>query len=150
MSKPSNTINKLIDISEDARRFYMDAVDRTDNPEMKQLFRDMADIRKGIIIDLRQHMRSLGEVADEADGTFIGKANQFIGEKVADMTDNVDEALITYLEEAEDRCLHSFEDSAQDNDLPAETRNVISMELQTLQKTHDHMKSLKDAAARAA
>lgn len=144
MSKASHIINKLIDVSEDARRFYTDAIDKTANPEMKRLFRDMADIRKGIIIDLRQHLRNHGEVADDADGTFVGKANQFIGEKVADMTDNVDEALITYLEEAEDRSLHSFEKAVNDNDIPADTRNVLMMELETLRKTHDHMKALKE------
>lgn len=144
------SLNHLIDICEDARVFYTDAIDQTNDPEMKRLFRHMADIRKGVVIDLRAHMRQKNLEIDDANETFGGKVNKFLGENIAKLSDNVDEALVTYLEEAEDRCLHSFQDVANDNDLPADTRGLIFNELNSLQKTHDYMKELKEAMSIAA
>jgi len=150
MSKPEKEIQNLINICEDAREFYTDAIDQTNDPEMKQLFRNMADIRKGVIVDLRTHMRQKDMDIEEPSETFGGQVNKFLGENIAKWSDNTDNALITYLEEAEDRCLHSFKDVSNDNDMPVETRAVVSQKLETMQKTHDYMKELKEAVKAAA
>ena len=145
MPKPEKELQKLINICEDAREFYADATDQTNDPEMRRLFRTMADIRKGVIIDLRAHMRQKDMEVSEPSETVMGQVNKFLGENFAKWSDNADKSLINYLEEAEDRCLHSFQDVSNDNDIPADTRRLVSQELQTLQRTHDYMKELKQA-----
>ena len=145
MSHTENTIQNLVNICEDAREFYTDAVTQTKDPEMKRLCRQMADIRKGIIIDLRAFARQNDLKIDEPKETLGGQVNKFLGENIAKISDNTDEALIVYLEEAEDRCLHSFEDASNDNDLSPEARRLVSEELASLKKTHDYMKELKVA-----
>jgi uncharacterized protein (TIGR02284 family) len=144
MSNPEKTLQNLVDICEDAREFYTVSIEKTNDPEMKQLFRKMADIRKSVIIDLRHHMSHKNMKIEEPSETFRGQLNKFLGENIAKWSDNTNTALITYLEEAEDRCLHSFEDASNDNDLPIETRTLVSKELETLQLTHDYMKELKE------
>ncbi len=145
MSNTEKELQNLVNICEDAREFYTDAIDQTKDPEMKQLFRNMADVRKGVIVDLRTHMRQKDMDIEEPSETFGGRVNKFLGENVAKWSDKTDKALITYLEEAEDRCLHSFQDISNDNDVPNDTRALVSQELETLQKTHDYMKELKEA-----
>lgn len=150
MLKTEHKIQNLINICEDAREFYTDAIDQTNDSEMKQLFRNMADIRKSVIVDLRAHMRQHNMKIEEPSETVMGQVNKFLGENIAKWSDNADNALVTYLEEAEDRCLHSFQDVSNDNDIPNETRILIKKELETLQKTHDYMKELKDTMKMAA
>lgn len=145
-----NKLQNLIDICQDARTFYSDASEKTSDPSMKRLFGQMIDVRNGVIIDLRAHMREKGMEIEQPSETFGGKVNKFVGETVADWSDNTDEALITYLEEAEDRCLHSFQDARKDDDLSADTQTLVARELDSLKRTHDYMKELKDAMARAA
>ena len=150
MSNPEKKIQNLIDICEDAREFYTDATEQTKDPEMKRLFRTMADIRKGVIIDLRAHMRQNNMEIKAPSETVMGQVNKFLGENIAKWSDNTDTKLIAYLEEAEDRCLHSFQDLANDNDIDSDTRFLVKQELTTLQKTHDYMKELKQATSAAA
>ncbi len=150
MSNTEKTLQNLINICEDAHEFYTDSIEKTHDPEMKILFRGMADIREGVIIDLRSHMRQRNMDIEEPSETMGGKVNKFFGETVAKWSDNTDNALIAYLEEAEDRCLHSFQDASNDNDLPVDTRALVSKELETLQKTHDYMKELKEVVKAAA
>ena len=150
MPNPEKELQNLINICEDAREFYTDAIDQTNDPAMKQLFRNMADIRKGVIIDLRSHMRQKDMELKEPSETFGGQFNKFIGENIAKWSDDTNKALIIYLEEAEDRCLHSFENLANDNDVPLDTRALVSQELKTLQQTHDYMKKLKEVVKAAA
>lgn len=144
-NKTEKSLNHLVNICEDARAFYTDAIDQTDDPAMKRLFRHMADIRKGVIIDLRAHMRQKHMEVDEITETFGGRVNKFIGENAAKISGHVNETLVSYLEEAEDRCLHSFRQTANDNDLPADTRGLLLTELDSLHKTHDYMLELKEA-----
>lgn len=147
MSNPEKKLQNLINICEDAREFYTDATDQTNDPEMKRLFRTMADIRKSVIIDLRAHMRKKGMDVEQPSETLMGQANKFLGENIARWSDNTDTALIAYLEEAEDRCIHSFEDVSNDNDIDESTRLIVADELKTLQKTHDYMKELKEVTS---
>ncbi len=150
MSNPEKKLQNLIDICEDAREFYTDATGQTEDPEMKRLFRTMADIRKGVIIDLRDYMQKNDMKFEEPSETVMGQVNKFLGENIANWSDNTDTALIAYLEEAEDRCLHSFQDVSNDNDIDASTRAIVSSELETLQKTHDYMKELKEVTSMTA
>jgi len=150
MSNPEKKLQNLINICEDAREFYTDATSQTNDPEMKRLFRTMADIRKSVIIDLRAHMRHNDMEIEEPSETMMGQVNKFLGENIAKWSDNTDTALIAYLEEAEDRCLHSFQDVSNDNNIDASTRAVVSSELKTLQKTHDYMKELKEVTSMTA
>jgi len=150
MAKNNKKIQNLIDICEDAREFYTDATDQTKDSDLKKLFRTMADIRKGIIIDLRAHMRQSDMNVAKPSETTMGQVNKFLGEKISSWSDNPDAALIAYLEEAEDRCLHAFQDLLKDDDIDSSTQIIVAKELETLKRTHDYMKELKEVTSMAA
>ncbi len=135
---------KLININEDACEFYEDAQKQAKSPQIKTTFANLESLHKGVIINLQQKIRANGG-NPEANETFMGQAAQFFGQMAAKISNDVDETLVTHLEEAEDRCLHSIQDAMDSEDVTPSTKAMLQGELATLQKSHDYMKSLKDS-----
>jgi uncharacterized protein (TIGR02284 family) len=136
-------IGKLININKDACEFYESAQEKADNVELKAAFRDLEGLHQDVMVHLQQHVRKNGETVDPSE-TFVGQTQQFWGELMAKISNDVDESLVSHLEEAEDRCLHSMQETMNADDLPVETKMLLQTEMKTLQRTHDYMKSLKE------
>lgn len=140
----NNELGKLIDINEDACEFYGSAQEKADSPEIKRTFSELESLHRTVATNLKSRVRANGGDA-EAGGTFAGQTRKFWGELMASISNDVDETLVTHLEEAEDRCLHSIQEAMEDPDISPQTKTTLRQELQTLQKSHDYMKALKDA-----
>jgi uncharacterized protein (TIGR02284 family) len=136
-------LSKLVDINKDACEFYESASEKAENPHLKTTFSNLERLHNSVMVNLQTQIRANGGELD-ADETFMGGARQFFGELVAKVSNDVDEALVTHLEEAEDRCLHSIKDAMESDDITSATKTVLRDEMQTLQKSHDYMKSLKE------
>ena len=148
-NKENKELGKLININEDACEFYDSASEKAENPQMKRTFANLEQLHHGVVIDLKNRVRANGG-DPEADETFTGQAKKFWGELMANISNDVDETLVKHLEEAEDRCLHSVQDAIQNNEIDTQTKAVLQSQLQTLRKSHDHMKALKDNMQEAA
>ncbi len=140
----NNELHKLVNINKDACAFYESATKEAKSAEIKQTFRKLEELHQDVIANIQSRIRSNGGKA-EADETLVGKTTQFWGELMAKVSNDVDETLVKHLEEAEDRCLHSMQDAIKDDDIRPETKTALQNELQTLRKTHDYMKALKEA-----
>lgn len=140
----NNELHKLVNINKDACAFYESATKEAQSAEIKQTFRKLDELHQDVIANIQSRIRANGGKAD-ADETFVGKTTQFWGELMAKVSNDVDETLVKHLEEAEDRCLHSMQDAIKDDDIRPETKTALQNELQTLRKTHDYMKALKEA-----
>lgn len=140
----NNELHKLVNINKDACSFYESASKEAQNAEIKQNFRKLEELHQDVMVNIQSRIRSNGGQA-QADETIIGKTYQFWAELMAKVSNDVDETLVKHLEEAEDRCLHSMQDAINDDDIRPETKLALQNELQTLRKTHDYMKALKDA-----
>jgi len=138
-----NELSKLIDINEDACEFYESAQEKTDNPQFKSTFRELEQLHKNVIGNMQQHIID-SEGPIEPDQTFTGQTQKFWGELMSSISNDVNETLVTHLEEAEDRCLHSIQDAIEKDDMPTDTVVMLQKEMITLKKTHDYMKDLKD------
>ncbi len=144
MSNTENKeLSKLININEDACEFYKYAQEKSENASFKRTFRDLESLHRSVIINLQECIRVNGG-DPEADETLSGQARQMWGELMASISNDVDETLVSHLEEAEDRCLNSIEDTMKEEDLSAPTKTVLGNEHSALQKSHDYMKTLKD------
>ncbi len=141
--KENKELSKLININQDACEFYGSAQKKAKDPQLKMTFGNLENLHKGVIISLQNQVRNNGDKA-KADETFTGQAQQLWGELMAKISNDVDESLVTHLEEAEDRCLHSMEDALESDDISPSTKTVLRKELNTLQKSHDYMKALKE------
>lgn len=148
LEKENKELRKLVNINKDACSFYNTACSEAESPLLKQTFRDLESLHNDVVINIQRHIyRNGGD--PEAKETLAGQASRFWTEMVAKIGNDVDETLVKHLEEAEDRCLHSLEKALQDNDIRPATKTLLQDELDALQKSHDHMKSLKDRAIAA-
>lgn len=149
MSKDANKeICKIININEDARNFYKAAQLEVKDLNIMDTFKKYEDIHGEVVTDLQQYVAQNGG-EPEADETIVGMAQQAWGEMKAKISNDVDASLISSLEEAEDRCIHSIKDAIKDDSIPAEARVVLKKQEGTLQKAHDYMKIMKDNAKAA-
>jgi len=146
--KENKILSHLIDINKDACSFYESALEKIENPHLQRSFSDLERLHEGIVIDLSRRLRDNG-VHIGADGTMVGKAAQFFGEIAAKVSNDVDETLISRLEEAEDRCLHSMRDALDEGSIRPDTKAFLIEELSSLQKSHDYMKALKESVKAA-
>jgi uncharacterized protein (TIGR02284 family) len=141
--KENAVLNHLVDINRDACDFYSSAATKLEDTNLISTFRELESMHSNVITVLNRRIVENGGEAD-ADGTLVGKGAKVFGELMAKVSSDSDETLISHLEEAEDRCLHSLEDAIEEDEISAETRALLSTELGVLKRTHDHMKSLKE------
>lgn len=121
MSNDENKeLSKLININEDAAEFYESAQEKAESPELKLTFGNLESLHKSVIVNLQSIVRTNG------------------GDPEAD------ETLVTHLEEAEDRCINSIKEAMQSEDISLTTKAALQDEVSILQKSHDHVKALKD------
>lgn len=135
-------VTHLIDICKDGRDFYHNASEKVENNDLKKLFRENANIREGIIVNLKNYMEDKGETA-KAEGTLGGKTMQFFGQLAAAVSPNTDKAFVTQLEEAEDRSLEEFHKTLATSITP-ELKMRIMGYTKELKQTHYHMKAMKE------
>ncbi|MBU0859379.1 MAG: PA2169 family four-helix-bundle protein, partial [Alphaproteobacteria bacterium] len=140
--KETRTLSHLIDINHDACDFYNSAAEQAENPHLVTTFTHLEQLHRGVVRELRRCIAENGGKSD-AHGSLTGSAAQFFGELAAKISNDTDETLIKHLEEAEDRCLHSLEE-ALSKDLRSDVKTLLRTEMETLRKTHDYMKALKD------
>jgi len=148
-AKEIKELSKLVDINQDACEFYTSAQEKVENPRHKSTFRELDQLHKSAITSIQQLMTKSGADTNKskADETVTGKATRMFGELASKLSSNTDSTLISRLEEAEDRCLHSMEDAIKNEDVSADTRGALQNELSKLRKSHDHMKALKESMA---
>jgi len=147
--KENKILSHLIDINKDACSFYESALEKVENPSHQRSFSDLERLHSGVVIDLSRRLRENGADNESSDGTMMGKAAEFFAEIAAKVSNDVDETLISRLEEAEDRCLHSMRDALDEGGIRPDTKAFLIEELSTLQKSHDFMKALKESVKAA-
>jgi uncharacterized protein (TIGR02284 family) len=144
MSDINSDLQKLANINEDACEFYEEASEKAENSQFKTTFKNLESLHKSVVVNLQEHIRANGGKPDTEE-TFEGAAREFWGKLMASISNDVDETLVTHLEEAEDRCLHKVQDIMDSDDIPATTKTMLQNEHQALRKSHDYMKALKDS-----
>ena len=142
-------IGKLININKDAAEFYDSAKEKAQSPQMRTTFANLKALHNGVIINLETLLRARGEKPD-ADETMAGQVQQFWGELMTKVSNDVDETFVKHLEEAEDRCIHTIKDIMENDDVSPATKQALRSELETLQQSHDYMKALKEQMKQSA
>ncbi len=146
MKEENNELETLIAINKDACSFYSSAQEKAETPHMKTVFMELEKLHSSVVSTLSSCVRANGETAD-VDTTLTGKTTQFIGELASKISNDVDATMVKHLEEAEDRCLNSMRSAINSEDITPSTKNVLKMEMETLQKSHDYMRDLKENMA---
>jgi len=143
MTNVNKELQALANINEDACEFYEEASDKAENPQLQTTFRNLESLHKAVVVNLQEHIMANGGAPD-TDETLMGETRELWGKLMASISNDVDETLVSHLEEAEDRCLHTVEDIMENDSVPPLTKALLQSEYITLQKSHDYMKALKE------
>ena len=142
-------LQKLANINKDACEFYSEAQKEVESVQLKQTFFDLEKLHQDIYENIQGKILANGGTA-AAEETIVGKAQGTFGILMSKVSSSPDETLVSHLEEAEDRCLHSMQDAVANDTFLPETKNFLKSELLALRKSHDYMKAMKETVKNAA
>lgn len=142
IEQENKELKKLVSVNEEACEFYESACEHVTNEQLRDSFRNLESLHRNIVINLQQKIRLNGGNPDhfEAIG---GQYPGGWGELMTTFDNDIDETLIMYLEEAENRCLKYFNDTLQSEKVNPDTLPLLTHELSALEKSRDYMKALK-------
>lgn len=141
MDKSTDLLNDLIEIARDGRQFYLDAAGRAQDPEMRQVFNDQAELRGQLVDDLSGHVAHKGETASQ-DETLAGRTRKLYAAVLAAISRDREGVYVAQLGEVEDRMLAHYR-RAMDEVESEDVRRILVGYLPTVETAHDRMKRLQ-------
>jgi uncharacterized protein (TIGR02284 family) len=145
MKNDSATLNELIEVLEDGKKFYEEAGAKVTRTDLRALFGRMAMTKGAIVSDLKTAVVARGD-QPATQGTFAGSIRKMYSEMHARLSSDKNYAYIADLEQFEDRILHAFQDAAQKSD-DAGVRTIAQRYMPEISRDHAQMRDLKHAKA---
>jgi uncharacterized protein (TIGR02284 family) len=140
-----DTLNDLIQITEDSHEGYRKSAEDAEEEDLKSLFNDLSAQRGAMVRDLQKHVAEQGG-APEASGTMLGGAHRFFVDLKSSVMGRDRTAILQEIERGENEAIRRYE-QALDKDLPAYLSGVISQHLTRLRSDHDRVASMNKASA---
>ncbi len=139
-----STLNDLIEISKDGEEGFKTCAEDAENPKLKAFFAERSQECRTGAGELQSLVRSLGGEPDTKSGLGARLHRRWIDIKTA-IVANDDVAVLNECERGEDVALGSYRKALQ-KDLPQTVKVVLERQLQGVQRNHDQVKQLRDAA----
>lgn len=145
-TKKIDTVNSLIIINNDRSEGYMKAAEEVKDSELKSLFTKFSEQSKTFSNELRKFVPASEEPkSDETKNT--GKLFRLWMDIKAAVTSNNRKAILSSCEFGEDAAKKEYKDALENSqNLPAEAMTVITKQNSEILKSHDLIKSMRDAA----
>jgi uncharacterized protein (TIGR02284 family) len=140
-----DTLNDLIQITEDSHEGYRKSAEDAEEQELKSLFNDLSAQRGAMVRDLQKHVAEQGG-APEASGTMLGGAHRFFVGLKSSVLGRDRTAILQEVERGEGEAIRRYE-QALDKDLPPHLASVISQHLARLRSDRDRVASMNKASA---
>ncbi|MDP3173546.1 MAG: PA2169 family four-helix-bundle protein [Phenylobacterium sp.] len=135
-------LNSLIETTLDSASGYREAAEHAQSSQFGAMFAQRAASRAELVGQLQQEVRSFGG-SPETDQSLLGKAhNKFVELKNAIMGGD-DRAVINEVERGENFIKAKYEAVIDDQDLPANARNVVQRAYASIKADHDEISRLK-------
>jgi uncharacterized protein (TIGR02284 family) len=135
-------LNALIETTIDSVDGYGKAAELSRNPRFQRLFRDRAQDRQRLVEALKAEVRSVGgEPWDKA--SFRGRAHRAFLELRDRIGGNSDKPVIEEVERGEDFIANQFAEAADDEQLPAEARQLIKRAQETLLTEREEISAIR-------
>ncbi len=140
-NRDSRLVHELIEICHDGQQFYQHAATEVTDCELKSLFREMANIRTGIVHDLSRQAGVIGGSPDTG-GSLVDQMRTVYDDVKSHISDDYHYQCVSALEASEEVALKTFRDDIRKIDSPYIAGHMAE-HLATLQVTHDKMKDIK-------
>ena len=144
----TEVLNDLIQINYDRIEGYRKAADesKTFDISLHPIFHKMADESRLNVSALTQQVRKLGGEAEHGSTT-MGKIYRAWMDVKATFAGKDRKAIIASCEFGEDQAQKAYDDAlASDADIDTETRQLITSQKETLKRSHDEIKAMRDAS----
>ncbi len=142
-----SVLNDLIETSKDGEKGFRECAEDLKSPQLKTTMVQRAQDCASAAAELQQLVRSLGG-DPETSTSMSGDMHRRWVDLKSMITGKDDEAILNECERGEDVALKSYR-KALEKDLPADVRAVVEKQLQGVQRNHDQVKALRDAARAA-
>jgi uncharacterized protein (TIGR02284 family) len=145
MHTDTATLNDMIEVLNDGKKFYEQASGEVKRPDLKLLFGRMARTKAAIASDLRTAVVADGAKPAEG-GSFTGSLRQAYAEARTKLSSDKDYEYVSQLEQFEDRILHAFKDAALKSDDQG-VRTIADRYMPEVTRDHNEMRTLKQAGS---
>ena len=145
MNTDNATLNDMIEVLNDGKKFYEEAAGEVKRTDLKALFSRMARTKGAIASDLRTAVVANGGKPAEG-GTFAGALRTAYAEVATKLSSDKDYTYIAQLEEFEDRILKAFKDAQTKSDDEG-VRTIAQRYMPEVLRDHNEMRGLKQAKA---
>ena len=148
MSKDTTTLNHLIEVLNDGKKFYEEASTNVQRPDLKTLFAQMAKTKGAIANDLKTVVtaKDPSKTLQDDEGTFVGSFRKAYAEIRTKLSMDKSYAYIAELEAFEDRILAAFRDAAEKSD-DMGVRTIAQRYMPQVLRDHAQMRDMKHARA---
>ena len=144
MSAESNgVINDLIQTCIDGQKTFEAAAKAVEDPMIKDELVGYSWQRQQFATELRTRMKAFGDDPSER-GSMGGALHRGWMDVKAAFTGGDGHVVLSECEKAEDSTIAAYRE-AMSSGLPAEYSELVESQFQTIQRTHDRIKALRDA-----
>lgn len=137
----TSTLNDMIEVLDDGRKFYEEAAAEVDRADLKALFTRMARAKEAIGNDLRSVVAARGEKPPEG-GSWAGSVRQAYADLRVMLSKDKTYAYIAELEGFEDRIMQAFRDAAAKSS-DATVNSLAERYMSEVSRDHAQMSTLK-------
>lgn len=148
-NNPVSVIEELIETCKDGQKGYQDAASHTKRPDLKTFFNEQSLERSRFAGELQAELPRMGEADKKVSGSVSATLHRaWIDAKVS--LGGGDTAILESVEQGEDQAKESYQKALNTGGLPTNLSDVIRRQAASVQRAHDKVKSLRDAAKAAA
>jgi uncharacterized protein (TIGR02284 family) len=146
--KTLSVLEDLIETSKDGQKGYQEAAEHAKRTDLKTFFNEQRLERGRFAEELRQELSRLGEPDKKPSSSISGAMHRaWIDTKVA--LGGGDKTILESVEAGEDTAKESYQ-KALAEPLPSNIAEIVRKQAASVQKAHDQVRSLRDAARAAA
>lgn len=136
-----DTLNDLIQITEDSHEGYRKSAEDADEEDLKLLFNDLAAQRGAMVRDLQKLVAEQGG-APESTGTILGGAHRFFVDLKATVLGRDRTAILQEVERGESEAVRRYE-AALEAELPPHLRDAVAGHLDRIRSDRDRIATIK-------
>lgn len=142
--KAISVLNNLIETCKDGQNGFQTAAEGAKRSDLKTLFHTYAQQRAQFAAELQNEVRRLGGDPEKTGSVAASLHRGWIDIKSA-VTGQDDNAIISECERGEDSAVRNYKDALDDQDLPANLRDIVQRQYAQVKEAHDRVRSLERA-----
>ena len=147
--KAIDVLEDLIETCKDGQNGYQDAATHVKRADLKSLFNEQSLERARFAEELNAEIIHMGKSDKRPSGSVSGALHRaWIDTKVA--VGGGDKTILESVEAGEDKAKEAYEKALTGAKLPANVSEIVRRQAASVQRAHDEVKMLRDAAKNAA